>query len=145
MSTLQSVDRHCWKPTECWSAWHVDRQKNIVRDVSTQHLDWLRDMSIDSVDCHVVGSVDAPYRGPTTFWTNWSGPYVCPRIWKILTPNFSSPLAKTSAPFFWLTKIITGGSTPRLNISINLRRLSCSVTMHTICSVLSVGLPMDPM
>lgn len=54
-------------------------------------------------------------------------------------------MASTSAPFFWLTKMITGGSTPRFSISINLRRLSCSVTMYTICSVLSVGLPIDPM
>ncbi len=28
--------------------------------MSTQRLDWLCDMSIDSVDQHVVGSVDAP-------------------------------------------------------------------------------------
>ncbi len=39
---------------------NVDRQKNIVRNMSTRCLDWSRNMSVDSVDQHIVGSVDAP-------------------------------------------------------------------------------------
>ncbi|KAE9532190.1 hypothetical protein AGLY_010392 [Aphis glycines] len=55
----------------------------------------------------------------------------------ILKQNFSRPLANTSAPFFWLTNIIIGGSTLRLRISTSLLRLSFSLIMWTICSVRS--------
>lgn len=36
---------------------------------------------------------------------------------QILTPIFSRPLESTSAPFFWLTKMIIGGSIPPWRIS----------------------------
>ncbi len=35
--------------------------------MSTQRLDWSRDMSIDIIDQHVVGSVDAPLYIHTTY------------------------------------------------------------------------------
>ena len=62
-----------------------------------------------------------------------------------LTPSFSSPLASTSAPFFWFTNMMTGGVTPRPSISSSLRLLSASDRIYTICSTRSVGLPAEPM
>ena len=53
--------------------------------------------------------------------------------------------ANTSAPFFWLTKMMIGGSTPPFKISINLFLLALSAIMYTTCSTLSTGLPTLPM
>lgn len=47
------------------------------------------------------------------FWTNARG---SPRS-RLLTPIFSRDLASTSQPFFWLTKMMMGGSKPFDNTS----------------------------
>lgn len=61
--------------------------------------------------------------------------------WRKLTPIFSKDLAKTSAPFFWLTKIIMGGSSLSFSNDSSFFLFSFSVTKYTLCSTRSVGLP----
>ena len=61
------------------------------------------------------------------------------KLW--LTPIFSRERARTSAPFFWLTKMMMGGSMPLLRREISFFLLSPSDTINTCCSTFSVGLP----
>ena len=50
-----------------------------------------------------------------------------------ISGTFSRPFARTSAPFFWLTKMMMGGSTPPFKISINLFLFALSAIMYTTC------------
>ena len=59
----------------------------------------------------------------------------------MLTPIFSRERARTSAPFFWLTNMIIGGSMLLLKRESSFFLLSASDTMNTCCSTFSVGLP----
>lgn len=58
---------------------------------------------------YMTGSVQAS----PLFWTNMEEP-------GSLTPIFSRDLASTSQPFFWLTKMMMGGSKPFDNTSSSL-------------------------
>lgn len=55
-----------------------------------------------------------------------------------LTPSFSSDFARTSAPFFWLTKIITGGSMPSFKIATSFF-LQRNTSRCTVIRMLNFG------
>ncbi len=68
-----SIDILCWKPIECWLAWHVDWHSLLKTDrmlisltcrstkkYCTRHVDMMSRLIVWHVDRHVVGSVDGP-------------------------------------------------------------------------------------